>query len=256
MLNNKTIIVVLPAYNAEPTLKKTYSEIPHDIVDRIILVDDKSSDNTISVARQLDITDILVHDANKGYGANQKTCYEAALKHNPDIIVMIHPDYQYPPRLIPALCSAIAYGHYKVAIGSRILGRGALKGGMPLYKYIANRILTFLQNLLLNQKLSEYHTGFRAFSAEVFNEIPYKQNNDGFLFDNQLLCQLIMNGYDVCEISCPTRYEPDSSNIGFRDSISYGFGVLGVSVRYFLHKLGILDSDLFKKVPPKDFYTE
>ncbi len=256
MLNKKTITVVLPAYNAAHTLRKTFAEIPGDIIDRIILVDDKSSDNTVSIARELGITDIITHDANKGYGANQKTCYSEALKHRPDIIVMLHPDYQYPPRLIPALCSPIAYGHFKVAIGSRILGKGALKGGMPLYKYIANRILTFIQNLLLNQKLSEYHTGFRAFSAELLNEIPFEDNNDGFLFDNELLCQVIMNGHDVCEISCPTRYEPDSSNISFQDSVFYGLGVLMVSIRFFLHKHGIVRYHSFRKVPLKDSYIE
>jgi glycosyltransferase involved in cell wall biosynthesis len=251
MLNNKTIVVVLPAYNAERTLKKTYDEIPKEIIDRILLVDDKSIDNTVSIANELGISEIISHDFNKGYGANQKTCYKAALKYKPDIIVLLHPDYQYPPRLIPALCTAIAYGHYKVAIGSRILGKGALRGGMPVYKYISNRILTFIQNILLNRKLSEYHTGFRAFSSDVLNEIHFEENNDGFLFDNQLLCQVIMNGHDICEISCPTRYEPDSSNIGFWDSVQYGLGVLIMSVKFLLHKTSIRKSRLFRKVTSK-----
>lgn len=255
MLNNKTITVVLPAYNAEQTLRKTFMEIPKEIVDIIILVDDKSSDNTVIVARDLGIREILTHEANKGYGANQKTCYKAALQQKTDIIVMLHPDYQYPPKLIPALCSAIAYGNYKVAIGSRILGKGALRGGMPVYKYISNRILTFIQNILVNRKLSEYHTGFRAFSADVLKEIYFEENNDGFLFDNQLLCQVIMNGHDICEITCPTRYEPDSSNIGFWDSVQYGLGVLMMSIRFMLHKAGIIKDRLFRKVTSKDSHT-
>jgi len=256
MLNNKTITVVLPAFNAQQTLRRTFKEIPTNVVDSIILVDDKSSDDTVMIAQELGIKHIITHDANRGYGANQKTCYNAALQNNTDIVVMLHPDYQYPPELIPALCSSIAYGNYKVALGSRILGKGALRGGMPLYKYVANRILTFIQNILLNRKLSEYHTGFRAYSADVLNEIHFENNNDGFLFDNQLLCQIIMNGHDICEISCPTRYEPDSSNIGFLDSVKYGTGVLMMSIRFFLHKAGILKYRLFRKVTSVDSHKE
>ena len=245
MINNKKIAVVLPAYNAEKTLRKTYDEIPRDIVDFIILTDDKSSDNTLEVARLLPINHIISHERNLGYGANQKTCYDKALSLGADIIIMLHPDYQYPPRLIPSMCSLIADGMFNVVLGSRILGKGALKGGMPVYKYISNRILTFIQNILLNQKLSEYHTGYRAYSKEVFEKISYKSNSDGYVFDNEFLAQIIFFGYSIGEISCPTEYSQDSSSIGFFKSIVYGIGVINVSFLFFLKKSGLIHSKLF-----------
>jgi glycosyltransferase involved in cell wall biosynthesis len=236
MLNNKKIIVVLPAYNASLTLEKTYREIPFDIVDDIILVDDASKDNTIEVGKQLGIRHIIRHDENKGYGSNQKTCYNKALELNGDIVIMLHPDYQYTPRLIYAMSSLIAEGVYPVVLGSRILGKGALKGGMPLYKYIFNRLLTFIQNLLIGQKLSEYHTGYRAFSSEVLKNINYMANDDDFIFDNQVLTQVFMKGYSIAEITCPTIYSDEASSINFRRSIIYGAGVLWISLVYRLHK--------------------
>jgi len=238
MINNKKVVVVMPAYNAEKTLLKTYSEIPKDVVDEIILTDDASKDRTVELSKQLNISTI-VHTANKGYGANQKTCYDAALKLEPDIIIMLHPDYQYTPKLIPVMALMIAIGTYDVVFASRILGRGALKGGMPFYKYVANRLLTFIENLLLGQKLSEYHTGYRAFSAEVLRKINYHKNSDDFVFDNQIIAQIFIGGFRVGEISCPTRYAPESSSINFKRSIKYGFGVLGTTIRTVLHKARI-----------------
>lgn len=239
MINNKVITVVMPAYNAEKTLMKTYNEIPFDIVDNVILVDDKSSDNTIRVAKELNIKHIVVHKNNMGYGANQKTCYDYALSLKSDIVIMLHPDYQYTPKLIHSMAYLIAEDVYQVVLGSRILGRGALKGGMPLYKYVSNRILTFLQNLLMANKLSEYHTGYRAFSAEVLRSIKYKKCSNNFVFDNQMIAQICDKGYDIAEITCPTKYFEEASSIKLYPSIVYGLGVLGVSFQYFFHKIKI-----------------
>ncbi len=245
MINNNKIIVVLPAYNAESTLEKTYNEIPFDVVDEVILVDDLSSDKTLKVAQELGINHIVSHDKNKGYGGNQKSCYNRALELNADIVVMLHPDYQYTPKLIPSMCYLIANDVYQVVIGSRILGKGAKKGGMPLYKYIANRFLTLFQNLLMNQKLSEYHSGYRAFSSKVLKEIPYHLNSDDFIFDNQMLAQIFNAGIEVAEITCPTSYFDEASSINFRRSLKYGLGVLGVSISYFLHKAGLWKFKIF-----------
>ncbi len=248
MIGDKKIAIVLPAYNAEKTLRMTYNEIPSDIVDLIILTDDHSNDRTLEIAAELKIDHILKHDINKGYGANQKTCYDKALELKSDIIVMLHPDYQYTPRLIHSMCYLIANGLFDVVLGSRILGKGAIKGGMPRYKYISNRILTFFQNILLNQKLSEYHTGYRAFAAEILKKTDYRNNSDGYIFDNELLAQIIYAGYSIGEISCPAEYSPESSSIGFTGSLKYGMGVVLVSVRYFLNKAGIIKSHLFDSV--------
>jgi glycosyltransferase involved in cell wall biosynthesis len=236
MIDGKKITVVLPAYNAEKTLEQTFREIPFDIVDEVILVDDRSLDNTVEVARKLGIRHIVEHVENKGYGANQKSCYDKALEIGSDIVVMLHPDYQYTPKLIHSMCYLIANEVYQVVLGSRILGKGALKGGMPLYKYISNRFLTLAQNMLMKQKLSEYHTGYRAFSREVLLKIKYHENSDDFIFDNQMLAQIFSAGYEIAEITCPTKYFDDASSINLRRSIKYGLGVLGVSFRYFLHR--------------------
>lgn len=244
--NTKKVIVVLPAYKAEKTLIDTYNEIPFDIVDEVVLVDDNSPDNTIEVAKTLGIKHIIKHEKNIGYGGNQKTCYNRALELGADIVIMLHPDYQYTPKLIHSMTYLIANDVYPVVIGSRILGKGALKGGMPLYKYIANRFLTFTQNLLMNQKLSEYHTGYRAYSKEVLTSIEYNKNSDDFIFDNQFLAQIFNKGFEVAEITCPTKYFDDASSINFKRSMKYGLGVLGVSFLYFLHKKGIKKSKLFK----------
>jgi len=246
MIHNKKIIIVLPAYKAEKTLIDTYNEIPFDIVDEVVLVDDNSPDNTIEVAKSLGIKHIIKHEKNTGYGGNQKTCYNKALELGADIVIMLHPDYQYTPKLIHSMAYLIANDVYPVVIGSRILGKGALKGGMPLYKYIANRFLTFTQNLLMNQKLSEYHTGYRAYNREVLESIDYNRNSDDFIFDNQFLAQIFDKGYEIAEITCPTKYFDDASSINFKRSMKYGFGVLGVSFQYFLHKNGIKKSKLFK----------
>jgi glycosyltransferase involved in cell wall biosynthesis len=244
MLNNKKIGVVLPAYNAEKTLKKTYDEIPLDIVDSIILVDDKSTDNTLEISKNLSIKTYL-HDKNLGYGANQKTCYRKALEQGNDIIVMLHPDYQYTPRLVTAMVSMLAYGVYDVVLASRILGHGAVKEGMPVYKYIGNRILTFLQNICVGRKHTEYHTGYRAFTREVLEWIPFEKNSDDFVFDNQILVQIIAAGYHIGEISCPAKYFEEASSINLFQSIKYGFGCLYISFRYLLHRLHILKCSLF-----------
>jgi len=244
MIYGKRLIVVMPAYNAEKTLIKTYNEIPKDIVDDIILTDDASSDNTAKVAQKLNIKTI-VHQVNKGYGGNQKTCYTEALKLNPDIIIILHPDYQYSPKLIPAMASMIALGGYDVVLASRILGRGALKGGMPLYKYISNRILTFIENILLNQKLTEYHTGYRAYSRKVLETIPFMKNSDDFVFDNEILAQIRYFNFNIAEISCPSKYFPEASSINFRRSVKYGFGVLATSFKYILQKLRIRKFTIF-----------
>lgn len=231
MLNNKKIIVVLPAFNAEKTLEQTYSEIPFDIVDDVILVDDSSLDNTIEIAKKLNISHIIQHDKNRGYGGNQKTCYNKALELKADIVVMLHPDYQYTPKLITAMCSMIANGVYPVVFASRILGKGALKGGMPIYKYVANRILTLVQNILINQKLSEYHTGFRAYSIEVLQKVNFNNFSEDFIFDNQMAVQIFKNGFEIGEISCPTKYFPEASSINFKRSVIYGLGVLKESFK-------------------------
>jgi glycosyltransferase involved in cell wall biosynthesis len=246
MINGKKIIVVLPAYNAALTLKKTYDEIPFDIVDDVVLVDDHSKDNTSEVAKNIGIKHVIRHEKNKGYGGNQKTCYDKALELNGDIVIMLHPDYQYTPLLIQSLTYLLANDLYPVAFGSRILGKGALKGGMPMYKYIFNRFLTFTQNLLINQKLSEYHTGYRVFSKEVLLKINYHANSDDFVFDNQMISQIFYAGFDIAEVTCPTKYFPEASSINFSRSMKYGIGVLGVSITHFLNKLGILHSKIYK----------
>lgn len=245
MIDGKKIIVVLPAYNAEKTLEQTYSEIPKDIVDDIILVDDASKDKTTEIAEKLGIYKI-VHSENLGYGANQKTCYREALRKDADIIIMLHPDYQYPPKLIYAMASMIASGEFDVVLGSRILGGRALKGGMPLYKYISNRLLTLIENILLSQKLSEYHTGYRAFKKEVIESLPIMQNSDNFIFDNQMLAQAIYFGYRIGEISCPARYFKEASSINFKKSVVYGFGVLATSIKFFLQKIGLMRFRIFE----------
>lgn len=244
MYHNKKIIVVMPAYNAAKTVRKTYSEIPLNIVDEVILVDDKSSDETIKVAQELGISTVA-HDRNLGYGANQKTCYKVALEKGADIVIMLHPDYQYTPKLITAMTSLIAEGLFDCVLGSRILGVGALKGGMPLYKYIANRFLTLVENLLLDYKLSEYHTGYRAFSKEILQTLPLENNSNDFVFDNQMLAQIIYAGFDIAEITCPTLYFEDASSINFSRSVQYGFGVLSVSISGFLHRHYLRKSSLF-----------
>ncbi len=248
MINKKKIIVILPAYNAENTLEKTYNDIQFDVVDDIILTDDFSSDHTVSIAKKLGIQHIIEHKRNLGYGANQKSCYKKALELNADIIVMLHPDYQYNPTLIPSMCSLVVNDIFEVVLGSRILGGGALQGGMPYYKYLSNRILTFIQNLLMNQELSEYHTGYRCFSVKALKNIPFKNNSDDFIFDNQVLAQLCYQNVRIGEISCPAKYEKDSSSINFLRSLNYGIGVLGVSFKYSLQKLGFKFS-LFEKQP-------
>jgi glycosyltransferase involved in cell wall biosynthesis len=244
MLNGKKIVVIMPAYNAEKTLEKTYSEIPFEFVDDVVLVDDASQDRTPEVARKMGIRTII-HETNLGYGGNQKTCYRTALELGADIVIMVHPDYQYTPKLIPAMASMIAYGEFDAVLASRILGIGALQGGMPLYKYISNRFLTLFQNLLLNHKLSEYHTGYRAFSREVLERLPLEKNSNDFVFDNQMVAQLIWFGYRIGEVSCPTKYFPDASSINFRRSIAYGFGVLKTSLQFRLQKWGILSCPIF-----------
>jgi glycosyltransferase involved in cell wall biosynthesis len=236
MINEKIITVVLPAYKAAKTLKQTWDEIPFDIVDNVILVDDKSPDNTVEVAKSLGIQHIIVHDENKGYGGNQKSCYNKAKELNSDIVVMLHPDYQYTPKLIHSICYVIANDLYPVVFASRILGNGALKGGMPLYKYLFNRMLTLFQNVMMGQKLSEYHTGYRAFSKEVLNTVDYELNDDDFVFDNEMAAQIFFAGFEIGEITCPTKYFDDASSINFRRSMKYGFGVLRVSISYFLAK--------------------
>jgi glycosyltransferase involved in cell wall biosynthesis len=245
MVHGKRVIVVMPAYNAAETLEKTYAEVPHEYVDEIILVDDASRDDTADVARRLGLTTI-VHPANRGYGGNQKTCYTEALQRGADIVVMLHPDYQYTPKLLLAMASLIGLGQFDVVLGSRILCGGALQGGMPRYKYYANRVLTFTQNVLLGMKVSEYHTGYRAFSREVLLGLPLEENSDDFVFDSEMLSQAVYFGYKVGEISCPTKYFPEASSINFRRSVIYGLGVLRTSILYFLCKRGIARSRVFK----------
>ena len=246
MLNGKKIGIVLPAYNAASTLEKTYLEIPFDIIDEVILVDDASKDNTSEIARKLGIKHIIRHEQNKGYGGNQKSCYAKALELDMDIIIMLHPDYQYTPKLIHSISGIIAFEVYPVVLASRILGNGALKGGMPLYKYVANRFLTLSQNILMGQKLSEYHSGYRAFSKEVFSKIKIEKNSDDFVFDNQMLGQIFFAGYEIGEVTCPTKYFDEASSINFKRSVQYGLGVLGVSIKYRLAKWKIYTSSIFK----------
>lgn len=246
MINGKKVIVVMPAYNAEKTLEQTYREIPSEIVDEIILVNDASKDNTVQEAERLGIRQIITHPVNRGYGGNQKSCYNKALELGGDIVVMLHPDYQYTPKLILAMSSIIANGLYPVVFGSRILGKGALRGGMPMYKYISNRALTFFQNVLLNQKLSEYHTGYRAFSREVLEKVNYELNNDDFIFDNEMIAQIFDAGFEIGEVTCPTKYFDEASSINLSRSIKYGLGVLGVSIGYFLKRLGIIQPAIYR----------
>jgi glycosyltransferase involved in cell wall biosynthesis len=245
MINGKKIVVVLPAYNAALTLKRTYDEIPFDIVDDVVLVDDHSTDNTTEVGRQLGIKHVIRHEKNKGYGGNQKTCYDKALEIGADIVIMLHPDYQYTPKLIHSMSYIIANELYPSVFGSRILGKGALKGGMPMYKYIFNRCLTLTQNILINQKLSEYHTGYRAFNREILETISYHENSDDFVFDNQMISQIFYAGFQIAEITCPTKYFPEASSINFRRSAKYGMGVLGVSFSHFFNKLGLAKNKIY-----------
>jgi glycosyltransferase involved in cell wall biosynthesis len=239
MILGKKVVVVLPAYNAEKTLRTTYEEIPQDVVDEVILVDDASRDNTVAVAQAIGIKHVVRHEKNRGYGGNQKTCYAKALELGADIVIMLHPDYQYTPKLITAMASIIANDLYPVVLGSRILGGGARSGGMPLYKYIANRLLTLLQNLLMGQKMSEYHTGYRAFSREVLEKIDWKNNSDDFVFDNQMLAQICFAGFQIAEVTCPTKYFKEASSINFARSVKYGLGVLTVAVGYRMRKWGL-----------------
>ena len=238
MINSKRVCVVMPSYNAEKTLQKTYDEIPKNIVDEIILTDDASKDRTVEVAKSLGIK-TFVHNQNRGYGGNQKTCYKAALDLDADITIMLHPDYQYTPKLITAMASMIAEGVFDAVIGSRILGNKAMKGGMPIYKYVSNRLLTLIENTIIQQKLSEYHTGYRAFSRKVLETIPLLDNSDDFVFDNQMLCQILYFGFEVGEVSCPALYFDDASSISFSRSVSYGLGVLQTSLKYAMAKRGI-----------------
>ena len=246
MINGKKIIVVLPAYNAEHTLEKTFIEIPTTIVDEVVLVDDASSDKTLQVAKRLGIKHVLRHEKNKGYGGNQKTCYQKALSLGADIVIMLHPDYQYTPKLIPAMAHIISGDIYPVVLGSRILGKGALKGGMPLYKYFFNRFLTFTQNILVGQKISEYHTGYRAYSRKVLETIPFECCSDDFLFDNQVLSQIIYAGFEIAEITCPTVYSEESSSINFTRSVVYGIGVIKTSFAHLFQELGWRHSALYE----------
>jgi glycosyltransferase involved in cell wall biosynthesis len=247
MYKDKKVIVVLPAYNAALTLEKTYNEIPFELVDEVILCDDASKDNTSELAKSLGIQHVIVHQNNKGYGGNQKSLYNKALELGGDIVIMLHPDYQYTPKLIPSMINIIGEDLYPVVLGSRILGKGALKGGMPMYKYIANRFLTFSQNILVNHKLSEYHTGYRAFSKEVLLGINYNANSDDFVFDNEMLSQIIYADFGIAEVTCPTKYFDEASSINFSRSMKYGLGVLRVSWVHRLQKWGLANSKLYKR---------
>lgn len=246
MYNGQKVIVVLPAYNAGKTLEITYKEIPFEWVDEVVLVDDASKDNTIEKAKELGIKHIIRHEKNRGYGGNQKSCYNKALEIGGDIVIMLHPDYQYTPQLLTAMISIIGNGVYPVVFGSRILGKGALKGGMPMYKYIANRVLTFTQNILLGQKLSEYHTGYRAFSKEVLSNVNFDICDDDFIFDNEMVSQIFYKGYEIGEVTCPTKYFKEASSINFKRSMKYGLGCLRVSVIYRLCKWGFMKSQLYR----------
>jgi len=247
MISGKKIIVVMPAYNAEKTLETTFREIPFALVDDVIVVDDASSDKTSEVAKKIGIKHVIKHEKNKGYGGNQKTCYNTALSLGADIVVMVHPDYQYTPKLIPSMSYLLADDLFQVVMGSRILGKGALKGGMPLYKYFFNRMLTLTQNLIIGQKLSEYHSGYRAFTKEVLESINYNANSDDFVFDNQMLTQIFYAGYEIAEITCPTKYFTDASSINFKRSAKYGLGVLATSFKYRFQKMGIAKYSIFNK---------
>jgi len=246
MINDKKVVVVLPAYNAAKTLEKTVRKIPPGIVDELVLVDDASEDSTLEIAKSMGIITIR-HSENLGYGANQKTCFSEALRLEADVVVMLHPDYQYSPLLIPAMASMVAVGQYDIVLGSRILGRGALSGGMPIYKYICNRVLTFIENILLNRKYSEYHTGYRAFSYKSLQSIPYENNSNDFIFDNQMIAQAVYLDLEIGEISCPAHYDPDSSSINFVRSVKYGVGVLITAVSYRLSVAGLWNSKLFSE---------
>jgi len=250
MYKGKKVVAVLPAYNAALTLEKTYREIPFDLVDEVILCDDASKDNTSALAKKLGIEHVIVHEQNKGYGGNQKSLYNKALDVGADIVIMLHPDYQYTPKLIPSMVNIIGEDLYPVVLGSRILGKGALKGGMPVYKYIANRFLTLTQNLLVNYKLSEYHTGYRAFSREVLETINFNANNDDFVFDNEMLSQIIFAKFDIGEVTCPTKYFEEASSINLKRSIKYGLGVLRVSLQHFLQKLGVAKYPIYHRNTP------
>ena len=239
MINGKKVVVVLPAYNAASTLETTYREIPMEIVDEVVLVDDASPDNTVEVGKGLGIRHIVKHENNRGYGGNQKSCYNKALELGADIVIMLHPDYQYTPKLIHSMSYMIANDVYPVVLGSRILGKGALTGGMPIYKYIANRFLTLTQNILIDQKLSEYHTGYRSFSKEVIEAIDYEANSDDFVFDNQMLSQIFMKGFEIGEVTCPTKYFEEASSINFSRSVTYGLGVLKTSLMHRMHMWGL-----------------
>ncbi len=247
MVEGKKVVVVLPAYNAAETLEKTYNEIPFDIVDEVILVDDCSTDNTAEVGKQLNIQYIIRHDSNKGYGGNQKTCYGKALELGADIVIMLHPDYQYTPKLIHSMCYMIAHDVYSVVLGSRILGKGAIRGGMPVYKYIANRFLTLTQNVMVRHKLTEYHTGYRAFSRQVLQGINYQNNSNDFVFDNEMLAQIIYHKFRIGELSCPTKYFPEASSINFKRSMKYGLGVLHTSLRFVAARYRLYTSPIFKR---------
>lgn len=249
MYKGKKVVVVLPAYNAALTLEKTYQEIPLDLVDEVILCDDASKDNTVALARELGIQHVIAHEQNKGYGGNQKSLYNKALAVGADIVIMLHPDYQYTPKLIPSMVNIIGDDLYPVVLGSRILGKGALKGGMPLYKYIANRFLTLTQNILIGYKLSEYHTGYRSFSREVLETINFNANDDDFVFDNEMLSQIIYAGFDIGEVTCPTKYFEEASSINLRRSIKYGLGVLRVSLQHRFQKWGLLRSPVYQRRP-------
>jgi glycosyltransferase involved in cell wall biosynthesis len=250
MLLGKRIVVVMPAYNAEKTLRQTYSELPHEYIEEVVLVDDASSDRTARVAAELGIRTII-HGENKGYGANQKTCYREALRRGADIVVMVHPDYQYSPKLVTAMASMIISGHFDVVLGSRILGGGALTGGMPLYKYLANRFLTLIENLFLGVKISEYHTGYRAFTRGVLETLPLGENSDDFVFDNEMLAQAVYFGFRIGEISCPAKYFAEASSINFARSTKYGFGVLGTTLKFVLQKRGLIHAALFSSTGRK-----
>lgn len=247
MINGKKIVVVMPAYNAEQTLEKTYKEIPTDIVDEVILTDDCSNDQTVRKAHELGISEVIKHEVNRGYGGNQKTCYKRALERGADIVIMLHPDYQYTPKLIHSMAYMIANDVYPVVMASRILGKGALKGGMPVIKFVSNRFLTLFENVLINQKLSEYHSGYRAFSREVLEHILFENNSDDFIFDNQMIAQIFYEGYEIGEMTCPTKYFEEASSINLKRSFIYGFGVMGVSILYRLDKWGLIKSKLFHK---------
>lgn len=250
MILNQKVVVVMPAYNAVRTLEATFLEIPRPLVDEVILVDDASADDTSELARRLGIEHVIRHDNNLGYGGNQKTCYQKALSIDADIIIMLHPDYQYTPKLISSMAHLIASGLYPVVMGSRILGKGALQGGMPMIKYVANRFLTLFQNILLNEKLSEYHSGYRAFSAEIFERIDITQNSDDFLFDNQMICQIFKAGFEIGEITCPTKYFPEASSINMMRSTVYALGVMKSSIDFRLHSMGIMRPRIYRNLKP------